>query len=147
MTTPRSIYEKFTIGEHLTNAELEEGFNHFNQLANLLNISGPVFHLASVEANRVAGEFNIFLDNRKHDIKVSDDAYLHASRSYQDGYATGLAWKYDYQPGGPFHYAPRVGDNNPEHIRRANNTLVAHSQWMTGFSEGLAAKKATDSKC
>lgn len=142
MTTPRSIYEKFTIGDHLTLEELQEGFDHFYKLSTLLSASGPVFHLSAVEANRVAGEFNIFLDNRQAKIKADSDANDRDSKAYQDGYTSGIVWTDSYRPGGPFHYPPRLHETNAEHIRIANNTLITHRRWMLGFDAGLADKKA-----
>lgn len=136
MSTPKQTYEKFIIGDQISSEDLEKGFTHFSTLATLLYASGPVFQLAAIEANRVASQFCLFLDNRKAEAQNED----RNSKPYQEGYATGIVWTYDYVPGGPFHHAPSRSD--PQHIRLANESLERHRRWMMGFQEGLSAKKA-----
>lgn len=57
MATPlpviQRIYDKFRNGDPLTDKELEVGIEHFDQMAKLLNQSGPVFKLAAQESHRV----------------------------------------------------------------------------------------------
>lgn len=138
---PQAIYEKFKNGDRLNDEELEVGFKHFSTLSTLLFDSGPVFSLSAIEANRVAGELHIYLDNRKCELKSKADGEDRDSKSYQDGYATGIVWTESYRPGGPFCYAPTFLDK-PEKVLKANATLIAHRRYMLGFDEGLAAKKA-----
>jgi len=55
------IYEKYTNGDALTNAELKQGYEHFSDLANMLLLSGPVFTLAFKEARRVEMAFEGYM--------------------------------------------------------------------------------------
>ena len=63
--------------------------------------------------------------------------------SFLEGYHTGVTWKNDYIPGGPYIQAPSEG----RHFRREDMTLeefnaraalskVQHAEWMRGFHEG-----------
>ncbi len=47
------IYEKYTSGAELSDAEILTGEKHFEQLADLLYRSGSAFVISAKEANRV----------------------------------------------------------------------------------------------
>lgn len=51
---PSDIYEHYTYGSKINNAELIEAVDFFEKLANDLQKCGPVFHLAFKEVNKTA---------------------------------------------------------------------------------------------
>ena len=55
----RKVYECYLSGDHLTDAQIEQGIKHFQQLNDLSVEAGPAFSLAAREACRVA---NYLLD-------------------------------------------------------------------------------------
>ena len=55
---PKDIYLKYCDGDKLTDMEIAYGITHFNELAKLLYISGPVFILAAREAMRIRDRLN-----------------------------------------------------------------------------------------
>ena len=59
----RPIYEKVLNGDPLTDREIEEGIEFFDDLNKKLMMLGPVFLLSSNEVNRVL----ILLKNFKQD--------------------------------------------------------------------------------
>lgn len=60
-----TIYTKFQAGDSLTDEDLRIGIEHFNQMAEMLWKSGPVFRLAAQEAIRVADRLKGFQDARR----------------------------------------------------------------------------------
>lgn len=62
--------------------------------------------------------------------------------AYNDGYDTGLNWKENYTPGGPWHFSKGyTGSRNPEETK----VLVAlyereYHEWHVGFADGLQAQ-------
>lgn len=65
MNPAHNIYEKLRKGDELSDIELRVGIQHFQQLADLAIEAGPVFHLAFVEAQRVASRLREFRDARR----------------------------------------------------------------------------------
>lgn len=64
--TPAKIYDAVINGTvSLTDGELEAGIKHFGDMAALLQKSGPVFKLASVEAFRITDTLRGFQINRR----------------------------------------------------------------------------------
>ena len=63
-TTIAKLYEKFHSGDPLTDTELSIGIQHFGQMADLLQVSGPVFRLAAKEAAYVAMQMRSYRDAR-----------------------------------------------------------------------------------
>lgn len=61
----KDIYAAFNDGDKLTDKELELAEAHFDDLADLLALSGPVFHLATNEARRVSMAMQGFIAARK----------------------------------------------------------------------------------
>ena len=51
---PSDVYEKYCNGDNLTDSEVLDGMKFFSDLAAMLSISGPVFKLAFLEANRIS---------------------------------------------------------------------------------------------
>jgi hypothetical protein len=49
----RSIYQAYTNGDHLTDAEVAYGLQHFKQLETLAREAGPAFRIMAQEAGRV----------------------------------------------------------------------------------------------
>jgi hypothetical protein len=50
---PRTLYDKYMEGDHITDQELKEGLVFYNDLSRSLFRCGPTFRLAAAEANRV----------------------------------------------------------------------------------------------
>lgn len=61
----RQIYEAVIVGHNLTTEELEAGRNFMFQLARDLRQLGPVFNLASKEAQRVANTLDDYYQARQ----------------------------------------------------------------------------------
>ena len=59
------IYDKICKGDPLSDTELQVGVEHYSKMAELLMRSGPVFKLASNEANRVAETMISYTNARK----------------------------------------------------------------------------------
>lgn len=59
-----NAYKKYRNGGSLTNSECVEGTKHFQQMAAMLIKSGPEFHIAFIEANRVAMRLEEFAQAR-----------------------------------------------------------------------------------
>jgi len=55
---------------------------------------------------------------------------------YDDGYKTGLNWKKDYYPGGPWVMYSGYGDT-PEESKRCKQTQSNSREWHHGFKDGL----------
>jgi len=66
-------------------------------------------------------------------------AYV-AMKNYLDGYQTGLDWKHDYMPGGPWHFSPQANDSET-FKQQARASQENHRQWQDGFKAGLARNK------
>jgi hypothetical protein len=62
---PSKVYEKLGNGDHLTDSEVLDGMTFFNGMMEMLVISGPVFHLAFVEALRVSDRLREMAISRK----------------------------------------------------------------------------------
>lgn len=59
------VYEKFNKGKPLTDSEVRFGRIYYYELERKLIECGPVFHLAWIEAARVARAFDDFFKARK----------------------------------------------------------------------------------
>lgn len=60
-------------------------------------------------------------------------------KSYADGFETGLKWKDNYVPGGPWYYT--VGKHEREHYKGLAMQLEGqHYAWMQGWHDGKAAQ-------
>lgn len=67
------------------------------------------------------------------------------SAGYKEGYETGLNWKYDYIPGGPFHYY--FNDHAPKQFKQfVLESIENHKNWMAGFYDGLAKNPSKSDK-
>lgn len=53
MTKYQNIYEKYRLGDPLTDAEINSGIIFFSALANHLSMVGPIFELPTRELRRV----------------------------------------------------------------------------------------------
>ena len=54
-------------------------------------------------------------------------------KHYQDGYQTGLSWKNNWVPGGPW-----VCDGlNPRYKKMSEETKKENNEWQEGFRKGL----------
>lgn len=60
-----TIYNKFQAGDALTDADLDAGIEHFNNMSDMLWKSGPVFRLCAQEAIRVADRLQGFRNARR----------------------------------------------------------------------------------
>lgn len=61
----QSIYGKILTGAALTDDEVLDGYEFFQQLANNLEQLGPRFHFAFSEANRVSENLRQFKNYRR----------------------------------------------------------------------------------
>jgi hypothetical protein len=59
------LYESFDRGKHLSDSELNYAFKHFDNMQQMLYISGPTFKLAAREARRVRDGLELIKDKRK----------------------------------------------------------------------------------
>lgn len=59
--------------------------------------------------------------------------------AYKSGYSTGLNWRYNYTPGGPWYAKDRPWDRDEVKQYNAESKL-RHDEWLRGFNEGLAMK-------
>lgn len=59
------VYKRYRHGDNFTNAECLAVLEHFEAVANLLNISGEPFSLAFREAVRIVVDFEGFAKARK----------------------------------------------------------------------------------
>lgn len=61
------------------------------------------------------------------------------SEKYKEGYETGLAWKHDWTPGGP--YVHRVKYNRtPERVAEEAASIKANTDWLQGWKDGVKAQ-------
>lgn len=65
MIKASKVYDKYIKGDNLSDAEIAAGIEHFRMLSTLALQAGPVFKLASNEANRVAIALEGFQQARK----------------------------------------------------------------------------------
>ena len=64
-----------------------------------------------------------------------EDSY---DNGYAQGFATGLRWKDNYQPGGPWVCKPRPTDRNkPENMERCLKSQKNYNGWHEGFDTAL----------
>ena len=64
MQRAHEVYEKFTEGDDLSDQDVAFGRTFYKELADKLIKCGPVFHLAWLEANKVAQRFDGFYEAR-----------------------------------------------------------------------------------
>ena len=65
MNRIEQIYNKFLVGDSLTDEELALGHEHFQKMADMLLLVGPRFVLPCMEAFRVANDLKQFIKNRE----------------------------------------------------------------------------------
>jgi len=65
MNTAEKVYEKYSNGDSISDAELKFGIEFFDNLATNLFSAGPVFKLAAQEALRVRNMLHSFKIARK----------------------------------------------------------------------------------
>jgi hypothetical protein len=58
--------------------------------------------------------------------------------NYIDGYHTGLKWKDNYRPGGPYVMTTSSRNDKPEFVERCRQSLQDNKDWLAGFDRGLA---------
>lgn len=54
IVSPKEVYGKYIVGDHISDREVVEGYTFYRRLANDLRRCGPVFHLAFKEANYIS---------------------------------------------------------------------------------------------
>ena len=63
-----------------------------------------------------------------------------STESYNTGYQTGLHWKDNYRPGGPWVCRPRPYDDETK-LETCRKSQEDHDDWMQGFDDGLEAQR------
>jgi hypothetical protein len=82
----KEIYEAYKFGDNLTNAEVLQGFQHFNQVAKLTNAVGNAYILVAQDALRTAYDLEGFAYSRKlrpEDYQESSEALLLKTRAQE----------------------------------------------------------------
>ena len=94
---------------------------------------------AEVFENRVLYHFNAIK------VKLAEDAWRakqvpvdmnEVEDSYADGFETGQNWKWDYVPGGPFHFSASEYESDL-HKAVAAQTQAEWAAWMHGWWDGI----------
>lgn len=66
---------------------------------------------------------------------------------YATGFETGLYWKEDYTPGGPFRLSRNfVHNENEEHRKIFEENLKRYEDWHEGFKAGILFRDLRDNK-
>lgn len=94
--------------------------------------------LLMAEASLMVSELQLISSTLTNIRKESNEE----KSQYEDGYQTGITWKSNYRPGGPWHWGPDM-NSTPEQREKALQSQRNNKAWLKGFDDGYAIQRST----